>query len=182
MKKKILLIDMDQVIADLTSQYIKYYKEATGIEMRREDLSGKPEDEAFPNPKLIKEFLHTPGIFRSAAVIPDSQCIVKELNEMFDLYIVSAAMEFPQSLIEKYYWLREHFPFIKWTQIIFCGSRKNISGDYMIDDHVKNLDNFNGVKLLFTATHNTRINLEGYLRVNNWVEVKRFLIKEPALC
>ncbi len=182
MKKKILLIDMDQVIADLTSQYIKYYKEVTGIEMKRNDFLGKPEAEAFPDPQLIKRFLHTPGIFRSAAVIPGSQCVVEELNELFELYIVSAAMEFPQSLIEKYDWLHEHFPFIKWSQIIFCGSKKNISGDYMIDDHLKNLHHFNGAKLLFTATHNTNINLEGYQRVNSWTEVRQLLIEEDVLC
>lgn len=146
MKKKILLVDMDHVIADLTSQYIKYYKGATGMEMKRNDLLGKPEAEAFPDPQLIKRFLHAPGIFRNASVIPDSQCVVQELNELFELYIVSAAMEFPQSLIEKFDWLSEHFPFIKWPQIIFCGSKKNILGDYMIDDHPKNLDNFKGVK------------------------------------
>lgn len=177
-EKKVLLVDMDHVIADLTSQYIKYYKEATGIEMRRNDLLGKPEDEAFPASKLIRSFLRTPGMFRNAAVIKDSQCILQELNELFDLYIVSAAMKFPQSLIEKYEWLREHFPFIKWTQIIFCGSKKNISGDYMIDDHLKNLDNFNGVKLLFTATHNTNVNSKKYRRVNGWHDVKQLLIEQ----
>jgi 5'-nucleotidase len=49
MKKKILLIDMDHVMADLTSQYIRYYKAVTGIEIRRKDLLGKPEAEAFPD-------------------------------------------------------------------------------------------------------------------------------------
>jgi len=82
-EKKVLLVDMDHVIADLTSQYIKYYKEATGIEMRRNDLLGKPEEEAFPAPKLIRSFLRTPGMFRNAAVIKDSQCILQELNELF---------------------------------------------------------------------------------------------------
>ena len=95
MKKKILLIDMDHVMADLTSQYIRYYKAVTGIEIKRKDLLGKPEAEAFPDPELIKMFLHTPGFFRRAQVIFNSQSVIKELNESFELYIVSAAMEFP---------------------------------------------------------------------------------------
>ena len=182
MKKKILLIDMDHVMADLTSQYIRYYKAVTGIEIKRNDLLGKPEAEAFPDPELIKMFLRTPGFFRRAKVILNSQSVIKELNELFELYIVSAAMEFPQSLIEKYTWLHEHFPFIKWSQIIFCGSKKNISGDYMIDDHLRNLDNFDGVKLLFTATHNTNISSKQYHRVNSWTEVRQLLIEENVLC
>ncbi len=180
MQKKILLIDMDHVMADLTSQYIKYYKAVTGIQIKWNELLGKPEAEAFPDPGLIKMFPHTPGFFRRAKVVADSQSVIKELNEVFELYIVSAAMEFPQSLIEKYHWLHEYFPFIKKSQIIFCGSKKNISGDYMIDDHLTNLNNFNGVKLLFTATHNININLEGYHRVDSWIEVRQLLIEENA--
>ena len=42
----------------------------------------------------------------------------------------------------------------------------------MIDDHVHNLATFKGVGLLFTAPHN--INEKGYIRLNNWNEVKLF--------
>ena len=182
MAKKRILIDMDHVMADITGQFIKWYKEETGTEMNRADLYGKPEDLAFPQPRLIREFLYAPGFFRTAAVIPGSQEVIKELNEVYDLFIVSAAMEFPQSLIEKYEWLLKHFPFIHWRQIIFCGSKKPVSGEFMIDDHIKNLSHFNGEKLLFTATHNTHMHDTGYTRVNNWEEVRRLLITENAVC
>lgn len=181
MERKRLLVDMDHVMADITSQYIKWFKDATGIEMKRTDLIGKPEDLAFPQPQLIREFLYKPGFFRSTQVMPGSREVIKELNEIYELFIVSAAMEFPQSLIEKYEWLREHFPFIGWQQIIFCGSKKTISGDYMIDDHFKNLGNFNGEKLLFTATHNANTHINGYTRVNNWAEIRNLLVGNFSL-
>ncbi|MEP6952296.1 MAG: 5'(3')-deoxyribonucleotidase [Ginsengibacter sp.] len=180
MERRRLLIDMDHVMADITSQYIKWYKDATGTEIKRSDLFGKAEDEAFPQPNLIREFLHAPGFFRSAAVMPGSQEVIEELNEVFEVFIVSAAMEFPQSLIEKYEWLGKHFPCIDWSQIIFCGSKKPISGDFMIDDHFKNLRNFNGEKLLFTATHNTNIHITGYTRVNSWVEIRSLLMERSS--
>ena len=176
MKRKRLLIDMDHVMADITSQYIKWYKDATGTKLKRSDLLGKPEDLAFPQPQLIRDFLHKPGFFRSAAVMPGSPEVIKELNEFYDLFVVSAAMEFPQSLIEKYEWLSEHFPFINWQQIVFCGTKKAITGDFMIDDHFNNLGNFNGEKILFTATHNINIHIKGYTRVNSWADVKNLLI------
>ena len=178
MAKKRILIDMDHVMADITSQFIIWYQRATGVEMNRADLLGKPEDLAFPEPRLIREFLHTPGFFATAPVIPGSQSVIRELNQLYDVYIVSAAMEFPQSLPEKYAWLLKHFPFIHWQQIIFCGSKKAVSGDFMIDDHVKNLTHFKGEKLLFTATHNINMHDTGYRRVNNWEEIKDlFLLK-----
>ncbi|HEY8735156.1 MAG TPA: 5'(3')-deoxyribonucleotidase [Puia sp.] len=181
MAKKRVIIDMDHVMADITSQYIKWYKDATGIEVKRDDLIGKQEDLAFPQPHLIREFLHAPGFFRTAGVIPGSQSVIKELNDLYDVYIVSAAMEFPQSLTEKYEWLLTHFPFIHWQQIIFCGSKKPVSGNFMIDDHVKNLTHFNGEKLLFTATHNVNMNDTGYRRVNNWEEIRDlFMLKNVS--
>ncbi|HTQ65765.1 MAG TPA: hypothetical protein VMI12_13270 [Puia sp.] len=178
MERKKLLIDMDHVMADITSQYIKWYKEATGVEVKRKDLLGKPEDLAFPRPQLIRDFIHRPGFFRNAKLMPGSQEVIRELNQVFDLSIVSAAMEFPQSLTEKYEWLSEHFPFIGWQQIIFCGSKKNISGDIMIDDHFRNLGHFSGKKLLFTATHNIYTDIEGYTRVNDWEEVRSLLMRD----
>lgn len=178
MQRKRLLVDMDHVIADITTQYIKWYRDATGIEIKRIDLLGKPEDLAFPQPKMIREFLHTPGFFRSAQVMPGSREVIEELNHLYELFIVSAAMEFPQSLIEKYEWLAEHFPFITWDQIVFCGSKKVIAGDFMIDDHFKNLNNFNGEKLLYTATHNINTHINGYTRVNDWEEVRGLLISK----
>ena len=179
MERKRILIDMDHVMADITAQYIKWYKNATGTEMKRVDLLGKEEDLAFPQPQLIRDFLFKPGFFRTAPVMAGSQEVIRELNEVFEVFIVSAAMEFPQSLVEKHAWLAEHFPFIKWQQIIFCGSKKAIAGDYMIDDHLKNLDFFPGERLLFTATHNTNVN--GYARINDWEEVRALLLERKAI-
>src|SRR5215831_3250913 len=100
---------MDHVMADITSQYIKWDQDATGIKIERDSLLGKPEDLAFPEPQLIRQFVYKPGFFRTAPVMPGSQDVVSKLNELYDLYVVSAAMEFPQSLTEKFQWLGEHF-------------------------------------------------------------------------
>ena len=51
MAKKRILIDMDHVMADITSQFITWYQRNTGVEMDRADLLGKPEDLAFPEPR-----------------------------------------------------------------------------------------------------------------------------------
>jgi len=86
-----------------------------------------------------------------------------------EIYIVSAAMEFPNSLGEKREWLGEFFPFISWRNMVFCGDKSIFDTDYLIDDHVKNLDYCKGIPLMFTAAHNVHINR--HTRVNNWQEV-----------
>ena len=166
---KRLIIDMDNVMADVSTQFQRWYTEATGIVIDPQTLIGKPEPEAFPDRDLFWSFIFTPGFFRSVPLMKDSQEVIAELNKKYEVFIVSSALEFPQSLNEKFGWLGEHFPFISWKQIVFCGSKNVIKGDYMIDDYPKNLDYFDGEKLLYTAPHNQL--LEGYNRVNNWQEI-----------
>src|SRR5690349_13831516 len=171
---KRVIVDMDNVMANISQHFRDWYAEKTGELVPMESLIGKPEIAAFPSPEIVKSFLYTPGFFRGAPVMKDSQQVLSELNKKYEVFIVSSALEFPHSLPEKYAWLQEHFPFISWQQIVFCGSKTLIKGDYMIDDYLKNLDYFTGEKLLYTAPHNQL--LEGYNRVNNWQEVASALL------
>ena len=171
---KRLIIDMDNVMADISQQFHTWYTRHTGDVVDPATLIGVPEPEAFPDPKIIWNFLFTPGFFRDVPVMKDSQQVMEELNKKYEVFIVSSALEFPQSLSEKYAWLQEHFSFIHWKQIVFCGSKNVIKGDYMIDDYLKNLDYFDGEKILYTAPHNQL--LEGYNRVNDWQEVAKMFL------
>ena len=100
--------------------------------------------------------------------MPGSQEVVRQLTGKYDVYIVSAAMEFKNSLIDKFEWLADHFPFIPWTNIVFCG-HKIVDVDFIIDDRTRNFVNFKGRTLLYSSPHNML--LDGYERVNNWEEV-----------
>ncbi len=116
----------------------------------------------------LKPYLEEKGFFRDFEVMPGAQSAIEALSKKYEIYIVSAAMEFPNSLLEKYEWMQEHFPAISWRNIVLCGDKSLIKGEIMIDDHEKNLVTFSGQKILFTAMHNHHI--EGYTRLNNWGE------------
>lgn len=161
-------------MADVTTQFINWYYKATGAMVDLTQMVGKEETDGFPDPILARSFVFQPGFFETLPVMPDSQHVVKQLNDQYEIFIVSAAMEFPQSLGEKYAWLQNHFPFLHWRQFVLCGSKSIIKADYMIDDHLKNLDFFDGKGLLFSAPHNLRI--EGYHRLNNWKEVAEYFL------
>ena len=77
-------------------------------------------------------------------------------------------MEFPNSLNDKLDWLNEHLPFLTWRQVVFCGDKRMIEGDYMIDDHARNLVHFKGKPYLYSTVHNA--GEKGYDRINNWKE------------
>ncbi len=170
--KKRLLVDMDGVMADIYQQAIDFEFAESGKRIDIKDAEGKDEIVAFPN---AKRHVRMPGFFRNAQVMDGAVETMSKLNEAYDLFIVSAAMEFPNSLEEKYYWLEEHFPFISWTNIILCGSKVPVQGDILIDDHYKNLDPFKNRTLLFTQPHNKK-NDNGHERVNNWNEVAKLLL------
>lgn len=173
--KKSIAIDMDGVIADTETHFINWYEREYGVRIATHAIQGLKEEEMFPDKSAARRFAFTPGFFRTLPVMEGAVEAVQALMENFEVYIVSAAMEFPQSLPEKREWLHEHFPFIDWRHIIFCGDKSIIGTDYMIDDHIKNLDNFKGTTLMFHAFHN--VNYNHHQRVNNWQEVLKLLGK-----
>jgi 5'-nucleotidase len=172
---KRLIVDMDDVLADATGQFINYYEHDFGVRVERSVLNGKEEAEGFPdNHQVLRKYPYQINFFRSMRANDDSITVMEQLNKKYEVFIVSAAMEFPQSLSEKLEWLGEFFPFLSWKQFVFCGSKAVVYGDYMIDDLPRNLEKFNGEKLLYTAPHNTHVN--NFQRVNNWKEIAaRFL-------
>jgi len=173
---KRIIIDMDEVIADPMGEMIEWYKKEYGTEPDKSKMIGSwllgfPEEHY----ALILERLKSPGFFRNLPVMVDSVEVLKELNSRYEVFIVSAAMEFPNSLKDKYDWLMEHFPFFTWKQLALTGSKDLVFGDYMIDDHVKNLKGFKGKPYLYTSQHN--LDVTGYDRINNWKEAADIFLK-----
>lgn len=165
----IIAVDMDGVLADTETHFIKYYEEESGVKVSRESMRGVPESHAFPDKTAVPRYANTAGFFRTLPLIEGGVEAIRTLMKDFDVYIVSAAMEFPLSLYEKKLWLEDYFPFISWKNIVFCGSKSIIQADYLIDDHLKNLDHFKGTPLMFTASHN--VNYNHHQRMNNWNEI-----------
>lgn len=168
-----LAIDMDGVLADVLALFLDLDARDFGRRKTHEEIEGVPELQAF---ERILDYLHEDGFFRRAPVIPDSQDVLYRLNQHYNVYIVSAATEYPKSLSEKQAWLNEHFPFITWQQMVFCGSKQIIRADLMIDDHLKNLDFFPGETYLFHAPHNAKVQAPRHRRVRGWKEVAALLL------
>lgn len=175
-KKTRIAIDMDEVIADTPEKIVKVYKERHGLEITQSMLSGKGVRDVLPDElkHTLTQYLNEKGFFRDIPVIRDSRRVVGELNKKYQVFIVSAAMEFKNSLIDKYEWLHEHFPFIHWNNIIFCG-QKIVNTDIFIDDRSRNFAGFDGRKILFAAHHNINEQID-YERANSWKEIADILL------
>ena len=168
-----IAVDMDGVIANTTEQFFRFDERDFGRRRTLEEITGEPEGVAFPNGR---EYVRRKDFFRTAPVMDDSQNILARLNDRYEIFIVSAATEFPQSLLEKYEWLNEHFSYITWKQMVFCGSKTIVEADIMIDDHFKNLDHFKGTTILFSQPHNLLRDPGRHKRVHSWNEIADLLL------
>ena len=173
-----IFIDMDDVIADTIERFLEWYDRDFGKLYTREELSGTKLYNIVPelNRQRVRQYPFHQDFFKDLPVMENSVEVIKELNERFEVYIASAAMEFPYSLDQKNVWLDKHFPFIPWKRRIFCGDKSVLRGDVLIDDHEFNLSVFQGRPIMFSSCHN--LNDNKYERVNNWLEVKELFANE----
>ena len=118
--------------------------------------------------------------------LPNCVNIVKELNEKYDVYIVTAyiwkenVIDAATNLKNKFEYLHHWFPFIDTNNFIFMTNKTKIKYDIGIDDRESNLKNCDK-KLLFTEFRNKKITDEELkskkiIRVNNWLDVKKELL------
>ena len=172
---KRILVDMDGVLADVYHRFLDLHEAEFGKRLTLQDIKGLKEAEAFPNQL---KWINSPGFFRSIPVMPGSQQGLKKLNDRYEVVVVSMATEFPVSLTDKQLWLNEYYPFISWKQSVFCGCKAIIRADIMIDDHLKNLDNFKGETIIFTQPHNINSTNSRHKRVNSWPEIENLLLTD----
>ena len=167
-----IIIDMDEVMADTYEKFHAAYEERTGRRLPPERLRGHKVYEADPGHADLRRMMFEEGFFRDVPVMADAPEVVRELYDNYEVYVVTTATEFKNSLRDKWEWLEEHFPFIHHRRIVLCGNKSVVHGDYMIDDKVHNLAGFNGTGLLFYSYHNHHDT--GYPRVANWREVQAY--------
>lgn len=172
---KRIAIDMDEVIVDFISKHLKLFNQNYNENISVEQLKGTRLRLLRPHLKNeIMNYLKDPSFFRDLEVMKDSQDVIRKLSEHYEIFITTAAMEFPTSFTAKYEWLKEHFNFLSEMNFVFCGDKSIINADYLIDDNARHFERFSGQGILYTSPHN--INEKGYIRVNNWQEVKNYFL------
>ena len=174
--KQRIAIDMDDVMADTHAKFVQLYLEGEAPRYTLEQLKEKSFHELFDEDEYqtLSRRVYEPGFFRDIPVMEGAQEVIAELMQKYDVFVASAAQEFPNSLREKWDWLQEHFPAISWRNYIFMGDKSVLNTDFLIDDLPRNIRTFQGQGLLFTALHNR--DETAYQRVNNWQDVAAVLL------
>jgi 5'-nucleotidase len=144
--KKILYIDMDNVLVDFPSGISKI------TDKQRSDFSGDLDE--------------VPGIFALMDPIPGAIEAFSELSLKFDTYILSTApWENPSAWADKLLWVKEYLGVSAHKRLILSHHKNLNTGDYLIDDRLRNgADKFTGEHIRF-----------GTDRFPNWESVLNYL-------
>lgn len=172
-QKRRIAIDMDEVLADTLAQFIGEYNREFGANICKDHLSERKLVEIIPADRRarLRHYALTPGFFRDIPPMPGSSDVFAELRECYEVFIATAAMEFPTSFNEKYSWIKAHYPDFPDSHIVFCGDKSVLAADFLIDDSPRHFARFAGQGYLFTAPHNLKE--DRYPRLNDWADVRR---------
>jgi 5'-nucleotidase len=169
-----IAVDLDEVTADTVSKRLRRYRADYGVELSGEDISGKQIRDAVPpeQQQAVEACLDEPGFSRDIPLMQDAQRVLQSLSTRFEIFIATSAMDHPVSLYDRYLWLQEYLPFLTDRSYVFCGNKRILKADFLIDDSPRNLEMFSGTRILFTAHHNIRETR--FTRVNDWEEVAAY--------
>jgi 5'(3')-deoxyribonucleotidase len=173
---KRIAVDMDEVLADALGEHLARYNRDHGEAITRDQLEGKWlwEIVSADRHARLEGYLRSEDFFEDLPVLKDSQEVLAKLSQHYEIFIATAAMEFPNSFGPKYRWLRRHFPFIPPTHFVFCGDKSILLADYLIDDTCRHFERFKGQGILFSAPHNASVS--GFRRVAGWREIEELFL------
>lgn len=131
MSRKILYIDMDNVLVDFPS----------GIARLSQEIVIKHED----------SLDEVPGIFSLMDPMPGAVESFDQLAGMYDTYILSTSpWENPTAWSDKLLWVKKHLGKPAYKRLILSHHKNLNYGDYLVDDRVKNgADRFQGEHIHF---------------------------------
>jgi 5'-nucleotidase len=172
----VVCIDQDEVLAKFLDKWVELYNNEYNDNLTRDDFKSWYVHSYVKEEcgHKIYDYLNMESFYLELEPVENSIEVVKKLMDKYEIYIVTAAMKYPNSLRAKYMWLDKYFPFIKKENIVMCGDKSIIRGDILIDDGVHNLEVFKGEKILFTAPHN--LDETRFKRANNWIEIRELLL------
>ena len=131
--KKILYIDMDNVLVDFESAVARL------DEKTHKKYEGKLDD--------------IPGIFSKMEPMEGAVESFKKLSKHFDTYVLSTSpWENPSAWSDKLIWVKKYLGSYAYKRLILTHHKNLNSGDYLIDDRTKNgVDEFTGEHIHFDS-------------------------------
>ena len=160
MKKKILYLDMDGVVADFEQSVLKICPElnTASIYEKTKKRDAKIDQICATEPNFFHNLLPMEGAVEA----------VTQLFPLYDLYFLSSPMwGVPESYSGKRIWIEKHFGVLAKKRLILSHRKDLHLGDYLVDDRTRNgAGEFQGFHIHF-----------GTETFPDWEVTLRFLVK-----
>ncbi|HVA28676.1 MAG TPA: hypothetical protein VNF68_10870 [Candidatus Baltobacteraceae bacterium] len=102
----------------------------------------------------LGEAMREPGFFTRLQPIAGALEGLLAIARAYDVIVVSSAMHVPHAFAEKFAWLRRHLPWLEPDRIVFCGDKRVVAAEVLIDDGSHHLATFGGHGILFASPLN----------------------------
>ena len=179
MNKKVVLVDMDDVLNNFVETWLKEIEDKYGYHKTSEDITEWSVYKFYPDlePNYLYGILDDPEFWKKVQPKEDAIRYIPKLQEYFDIYVVTSAWSFISIGSKIINILFKYFPTIKSDHVIICDNKQMIKGDVIIDDGIHNLIGHDAIKLLYDTPHNRNVSLtENMYRVHNWEEIYNWLM------
>ena len=163
MQTKKILIDVDGVIADFISYYLKEMNNKLNASFKYEDVMLWDFEEALCLDKyernISKQILTTPGLANSLEAFPDVVDTILLLDSIADVYFLTSPLKIsPTWVYDRSEWLCKIFGHELGSKVIHTKHKHLIPGDLFIDDNFENIVEWdkhnNGLACLWTCPWN----------------------------
>ena len=143
MKKKILYLDMDGVVADFEQSVLKICPE-----LNTASIYGNPKKR---DAKIDQICATEPSFFHNLLPMDGAVDAVNQLFPLYDLYFLSSPMwGVPESYIGKRIWIEKSFGVLAKKRLILSHRKDLHIGDYLVDDRTRNgASEFQGFHIYF---------------------------------
>lgn len=138
MQRLKILVDMDGIAVDTIPMWLDTIHKDTGVRAYEADISVWDMHKTTPlntlPPEQLYKWLQTPGFLSGLPPLANSPEVLKKLHDDgHQVYLVTArhgAVSMPETMT----WCKNHLPWMKENQIVFCSDKELIPADVLIDD------------------------------------------------
>lgn len=179
MNKKIILVDMDDVLADFEAKFLEDWKKKflnhPHIPLNNRKAFRIEEDYPSELKKEVEGIFSAPGFFENLDKIPGGKEALIKMQEIgHNVFICTSPIsKYANCVLEKYRWVEKNLGY-EWTKkIIMTKDKTLVFGDILIDDKPEHT----GLKkpawkhVLFEKSYNQHISTKPRITWNNWEKI-----------